>query len=147
MSTPLVRLQLSPIFRNFRSRIEDLRDEVTVQGGKILRREVEGSIRLRWYDTGKTLNSLQEDVITKGGSQRYILTPTATSEKGAPYPSFGEYGTGRRGAITGRPSPRGYRYGDKQGMKARRFSRIAVGIAQPQIAATAKALISNFTIN
>ena len=147
MAEVLARVQLSPIFRNFRSRIEDLRDEITVQGGKILRREVESSIRLRWYDTGKTLSSLEEDVVTSGNSQRYILTPTATSDSGAPYPLFGEYGTGRRGAQTGRPAPRGYRYGDKQGMKARRFSRIAVGIAAPRVVASAKRLIANFTVN
>lgn len=143
----LVTLELSPIFRNFRSQIESLRDEVTIQGGKILRREVESSIRLRWYDSGKTLRSLEEDVVTKGESQRYVLTPTATSEKGAPYPLFGEYGTGRRGAATGRPAPRDYRYGDRAGMEARRFSRIAVGIAAPQVVASAKGLIANFTIN
>lgn len=148
MAEVLAHVHLSPIFRNFKSRVEDLRDEVTVQGGKILRREVESSIRLRWYDSGKTLRSLEEDVVTKDNSQRYILTPTATSDKGAPYPLFGEYGTGRRGAATGRPAPRGYKYSsDKQGMKARRFSRIAVGIAKPQVEATARALIQNFTIN
>ena len=147
MAEVLARVHLSPIFRNFRGRIEDLRDSITVAGGKILRREVESSIRLRWYDEGKTLSSLQEEVVTQGESQRYILTPTATSEKGAPYPLFGEYGTGRRGAATGRPAPRGYRYGDRAGMKARRFSRIAVGIAAPQIVGSAKGLIANFTIN
>lgn len=147
MADQLARVHLSPIFRNFRSRVEDLRDSITVQGGKILRREVESSIRLRWYETGKTLNSLQEDVVTSGESQRYILTPTATSEKGTPYPLFGEYGTGRRGAVSGRPAPRGYRYGDRQGMKARRFSRIAVGIAAPRIVGSAKGLIANFTVN
>lgn len=147
MINQLATVQLLPIFRNFRSRVENLRDEIMVQGGKILRREVESSIRLRWHDSGKTLNSLQEDVITSGESQRYILTPTATSEKGAPYPLFGEYGTGRRGAATGRPAPRGYRYGDRAGIKARRFSRIAVGIAAPQVVASAKGLIANFTVN
>lgn len=147
MAEVLARVQLSPIFRNFKSRIEDLRDSITVEGGKILRREVESSIRLRWYDTGKTLNSLEEEVITQSESQRYILTPTARSESGAPYPLLGEYGTGRRGAQTGRPAPRGYRYGDRAGMKARRFSRIAVGIVAPQVVASAKGLIANFTVN
>jgi hypothetical protein len=147
MAEVLARVQLSPIFRNFKSRIENLRDSITVEGGKILRRETESSIRLRWYDSGKTLNSLEEEVITSGESQRYILTPTATSAKGAPYPLFGEYGTGRRGAATGRPAPRGYRYGDSKGMKARRYSRIAVGIAKPQVIASAKGLIANFTVN
>lgn len=147
MAEVLARVQFSPIFRNFKSRVEDLRDGITVQGGKILRREVESSIRLRWYESGKTLRSLEEDVVTSSESQRYILTPTATSEGGAPYPLFGEYGTGRRGAATGRPAPRGYRYGDRAGMKARRFSRIAVGIAAPQVEATAKQLVANFTIN
>lgn len=148
MAEVLAHVQLSSIFRNFRSRIEDLRDSITVEGGKILRREVESSVRLRWYDSGKTLRSLEEDVVTKDNSQRYILTPTATSEKGAPYPLFGEYGTGRRGAATGRPAPRGYKYSsDKQGMKARRYSRIAVGIAKPQVVASAKGLIANFTVS
>lgn len=147
MAEVLAHVQLSPIFRSFRSRVEDLRDEITVQGGKILRREVESSIRLRWYDKGKTLTSLQEEVITQGDRQVYRLFPTATSEKGAPYPLFGEYGIGRRGAASGRPAPRGYRYGDRVGIKARRFSRVAVGIAKPQVEATAKALIANFTIN
>lgn len=148
MAEVLARVHLSPIFRNFRGRMEDLRDSITVAGGKILRREVESSIRLRWYESGKTLRSLEEDVVTDGNRQTYILTPTATSEKGAPYPLFGEYGTGRRGAATGRPAPRGYKYGtERQGMKARRFSRIAVGIAQPQVVASAKGLIANFTIN
>lgn len=147
MAEVLAHVQLSPIFRNFKSRVEDLRDEIAVQGGRILRREVESSIRLRWYDTGKTLGSLQEEVITSGDKQTYILTPTTTSAQGAPYPLFGEYGTGRRGAATGRPAPRGYRYGDRAGMKARRFSRIAVGIAAPQVEATAKQLIQNFTTN
>lgn len=147
MAEVLARVQLSPIFRNFRSRVENLRDEVTVESGKILRREVESSIRLRWYDSGKTLSSLEEDVITDGNRQVYRLFPTATSERGFPYPTAGEYGTGRRGAASGRPAPRGWRYGDRQGMKARRYSRIAVGIARPQVEATARALIANFTIN
>lgn len=147
MAEVLARVQLSPLFRNFQSRIEELRDSITVAGGKILRREVESSIRLRWYGEGKTLNSLQEEVVTDGNRQRYILTPTAVSEKGAPYPLFGEYGTGRRGAASGRPAPRGYRYGEKAGMKARRYSRIAVEIAKPQIIGSAKGLMANFTTN
>ena len=147
MAEVLARVQLSPIFTKFKSRIEDLRDSITVEGGKILRREVESSIRLRWFDTGKTLSSLEEDVVTQGERQTYILTPTAVSERGAPYPLFGEYGTGRRGAASGRPAPRGYRYGGRQGIKARRYARFAVSIARPQVEATAKAMIANFTVS
>lgn len=149
MAEVLARVHLSPIFRSFKSRLEDLQDQMVVEGGKILRREVESSIRLRWYDEGKTLRSLQEEVVRDAGRHRlvYQLFPTATSEKGAPYPLFGEYGTGRRGAASGRPAPRGYRYGDHQGMKARRYSRIAVAITRPQVVASAKALIQNFTVN
>lgn len=143
----LAHVQLGAIFHNFKRLIEDLRDSITVEGGKILRRELESSIRLRWYDSGKTLTSLEEDVVTEGERQRYILTPSATSEKGAPYPLFGEYGTGRRGATSGRPAPRGYRYGDRAGMKARRYSRIAVAIARPQVVGSAKGLIANFTVS
>ena len=143
----LVTLQLGSAFRNFQKRIEQLRDSIVAEGGGILRREEESSIRLRWFDTGKTVNSLQEEVITEGDKKTYRLFPTAVSKSGAPYPLFGEYGTGRRGAATGRPAPRGYRYGDSQGMAARRYSRIAVSIARPQVIGTAKGLIANFTIN
>lgn len=144
--TQLATLQLSPIFRNFRSRVERLRDDILTEGGKILRREEESSIRLRWFDSGKTLSSLSEEIVTDGERKTYRLTSTATSKRGAPYPLFGEYGTGRRGRATGRPAPRGYRYGDHAGMRARRFSRIAVAIAQPQVTATAKAMMANFTV-
>lgn len=147
MADQLVTVQLAPILRNFKSRVESLRDDVLTEGGKILRREEESSIRLRWYDSGKTLESLQEEVVSEGSSKTYRLFPTATSKRGAPYPLFGEYGTGRRGATSGRPAPRGYRYGDSMGMTARRYSRIAVMIADPQITARAKQLISNFTVN
>jgi hypothetical protein len=142
-----VTLQLGSVFRRFKQRIEDLRDDILTEGGKILRREEESSIRLRWYDEGKTLNSLQEEVIREGDSIIYRLFPTATSEKGAPYPLFGEYGTGRRGRASGRPVPRGYHYGDSTGMRARRYSRIAVSIARPRVIGSAKGLIANFTVN
>lgn len=143
----LAHVQFSPVFRNFRQRIEDLRDDIVTSGGKILRREEESSIRLRWYDEGKTLASLQEEVVREGDKVVYRLFPTATSPQGFPYPTAGEYGTGRRGAATGRPAPRGWRYGDKQGMKARRYSRIAVAIARPQVIGSAKGLIANFTVS
>lgn len=142
----LVTLQLSPIFHGFRGRAERLRDDILKEGAEILRREEESSIRLRWYDIGKTLNSLQEEIVEEGESKVYRLFPTATSERGAPYPLFGEYGTGRRGRQTGRPAPRGYVYGERAGMRARRYSRVAVGIAKPQIVATAKAVVANFTV-
>lgn len=147
MAEVLARVQLGSIFRNLRGRLEDLRDNVLIEGGKILRAEEEASIRLRWYDSGKTLTSLQEEVVREGDSITYRLFPTATSEKGAPYPLFGEYGTGRRGARTGKPAPRGYRYGDRQGITARRYSRIAVMNAKPLIDSQAKQLIANFTVN
>lgn len=147
MAEVLARVEYGSIFRNLRGRLEDLRDDVLIEGGKILRREEEASIRLRWYDSGKTLNSLEEDVVREGDSITYRLFPTATSAKGAPYPLFGEYGTGRRGAATGRPAPRGYKYGDRQGMEARRYSRIAVMNAQPLIEAKAKAMVANFTVS
>lgn len=143
----LVRLQLSPIFSNFKRRIEELQDDILVEGGQILRRETESSIRLRWFDSGKTLSSLQGEIVIEGETKTYRLFPTATSKSGAPYPLFGEYGTGRRGAATGRPAPRGYRYGDRVGMVARRYSRIAVAIARPQVIGSAKGLIRNFTVN
>jgi len=142
-----VTVELGSIFRDARRRFESLRDEIATEGGKILRREEESSIRLRWFDSGRTLNSLQEEFVTEGNTRIYRLFPTAVSKRGAPYPMFGEYGTGRAGAASGQPAPKGYRYGDRVGMRARRFSRIAVGIAQPQVVAKAKEMISNFTVN
>jgi hypothetical protein len=147
MAEQFVTVHLGSIFRNARRRFESLRDDIAVQGGKILRREEESSIRLRWFDSGRTLNSLQEEFVTEGTSRIYRLFPTAVSKRGAPYPLFGEYGFGRAGAASGRPAPKGYRYGDRAGMKARRFSRIAVQRAQPQIVAKAKEMIANFTVN
>lgn len=147
MADELVTVQLGPIFHNFQSRVESLRDEVVARGAKILRQEEESSIRLRWFDKGVTLRSLQEEFVTEGQTRIYRLFPTAVSKRGAPYPFFGEYGTGREGARTGGPAPAGYVYGDSKGMRARRFSRIAVTQARPKVAAKASELIRNFTTN
>lgn len=147
MADELVTVELGSIFHNFQSRVESLRDEVVTQGAKILRQEEESSIRLRWYDKGVTLRSLQEEFITEGQTRIYRLFPTAVSKRGAPYPLFGEYGTGQAGARTGGPAPAGYIYGDSKGMRARRFSRIAVAQAKPKVVARASELIRNFTTN
>lgn len=130
----LVQLRLGKIFGNLRQSVEGFRDVVLVEGATILKREEMASIRARWFRTGATLASLKEETVTDGSRKTYRLYPTAVSAKGAPYPLFGEYGTGRRGSTTGRPAPRGYRYGEQAGMAARRYSRIAVERARPQIA-------------
>lgn len=142
----LVTLRLSPIFHDFRSRVEGLRDQIVTDASKVLRREEESSIRRLWYRTGATLESLREEFVTDGASRIYRLFPTATN-KGAPYPLFGEYGTGLRGAATGRPAPRGYKYGEKVGMAARRYSRIAVTAAKPQTDSLAKERVRRFALN
>lgn len=147
MAEQLVTVELGSIFHNFRSRINSLIDDIATEGGKVIRREEEASIRLRWFDSGATLASLQEEIDVQPERRVYRLIPTATSAKGAPYPLFGEYGTGRAGAASGRPTPAGYKYGDKAGMRARRYSRIAVGLAKPQVVGKAKDLIANFTVN
>lgn len=146
MAQRLVTVQLAPIFRDFRGRIESLRDDIVESGGRILRQEEEQSIRLRWYDKGRTLGSLQEEMVTEGEAKIYRLFPTATNH-GFPYPTAGEYGTERLGAATGKPAPIGWRYGSRQGMAARRYSRIAVAQAKPRVIANAQQLIANFTIN
>lgn len=146
MPDKLVTVHFGPVFRDFRQRVEKLQIGITVEGGKIVRREVEASMRQRWYRSGKAVGSLTESIISEGNSKTYRLVPTATSKSGAPYPLFGEYGTGLRGRLSGRPAPRGYRYGDQPGMRARRFSRIALTIAQPQVKAKAEQLIRNFTV-
>lgn len=128
MSEQLARVEFGKIFlRSFRREVERAQDEALTEGAKILRRELESSIRQRWYDTGATLGSLDEAIIDTGDTKTYRLSPTTF------YAIFGEYGTGRRGAATGRPALVGYRYGPRQGMTARRYSRIAVGIARPQV--------------
>src|SRR5688572_26271940 len=141
--TQLVTLKLSPVFRNFQRRVERLRDEVLTEGGQILKREYLLSIRARWFRSGATAASLAEETITEGNRKMFRLRPTATNN-GVPYPLFGEYGTGRRGAATGGPAPTGYRYGDKPGMTARRFSRIAVQQAKPQVEDMARLKMRQF---
>lgn len=139
---------VSPIPRfltSFRTEVENLRDEILVESIPIIRREEEASIRQRWYRTGATLSSLREETTTVKGSKVYRLFPTTL------YSQFGEYGTGRRGAISGRPTPRGWRYGPKAGMTARRFTREAVQTARPQVVrlaeSRARAFARNMTVN
>lgn len=129
MSTPFVTVQYGKIFlKSFRREVEQIRDEGLVEGARILRREEETSIRQRWYLLGRTLGSLQEETITEGDRKMYQLSPTAA------HAPFGEYGTG----VAGRnsydpPLPKNWEYGDKPGMEARQYSRIAVRVARPQI--------------
>ncbi len=142
-----VELQLGRVFKDFRRQVEGLQDDILLEGATILKREEEASIRLRWFDTGATLTSLQDNLLIDKNRKVYQLFPTATN-KGAPYPLFGEYGTGRLGAASGGPAPRGYRYGQKVGMRARRYSRIAVSIAKPEIDRLAIQRVKHFvTVN
>lgn len=141
----LVTVELGSIFHNFESRIRALQSQIVTEGGKILRQEEEESIRLRWYDSGETLRSLKEEFADEGDTKIYRLFPTATN-RGFPYPTAGEYGTGREGARTGQPAPSGWVYGNSRGMRARRYSRIAVAQAKPRVIAKASELIANFTV-
>jgi len=142
-----VQVTLSPIFRQFGNAVTGMVDELTIQGGKLLRQELETSIRERWYDTGATLASVQDELIEKGFSRSYSVWPTAVSRKGAPYPLFGEYGTGGRGSLTGRPAPAGYRYGQVKGIAARRYARIAVGLARPKVEGLTLSKVSKLAAN
>lgn len=141
MSEPFVTVTVSKTITEFRPLIENFRDEVLEETAPILRKAEEASIRARWYRLGRTLRSLKEDVESKGGHRIYKLFPTA------PHAAFGEYGTGRRGAVTGRPAPRGWKYGDRSGMEARRYSRLAVVSARPKILQTARGMASRFARN
>lgn len=142
----LVTVEYGSIFHNLEPRLRALQSQIVSEGGKILREEEEQSIRLRWYDSGATLRSLQEEFVDEGDTKIYRLFPTATSKRGFPYPTAGEYGTGRLGARTGQPAPSGWVYGDSTGMKARRYSRIAVTQAKPRVIAKASDLMRNFTV-
>lgn len=141
----LVELQNVQFLRGFRSRIERLRDEILEVSAPTLRREEEASIRARFYRTGAGLRSLQDRIVEDGNKKTYQLFPTAF------YMIFGEYGTGRRGAASGKPTPRGWRYGSKPGMDARRFSRLALAKAKPEIERhvqrRAQAFFRNMTVN
>lgn len=145
--TELVTLTLSPIFQTFERDVRRLQDEILETAAPTLRREEEASIRQRWYRTGATLRSLKEEVITIGDKKVYRLFPTLVSDRGAPIPLFGEYGTGRRGAASGSPTPRGYRYGPKPGMTARRFSREAVQNARPEVLRHANRIVERYKAN
>lgn len=128
MSANLAKIEFSKIFlRSFRDELYRMRDEALSESAPILRREVEASMRQRWYDTGASVESLQDEIVDEGNKKTYRLSPMTF------YSIFGEYGTGQRGKETGEPAPVSYRYGPSKGMEARRFSRIAVGIARPQV--------------
>lgn len=128
MSEQLATIEYGKIFlKSFRREIEQMRDEALNESAQILRREEEASIRARWYLLGRTLESLEEEIIDEGDKKTYRLSPSA------PHGIFGEYGTGQRGKETGQPAPTGWTYGSQPGMEARRYSRIAVGVARPQI--------------
>lgn len=150
MSELVRRVGPIPFFGNLERQIRSFRDELLTDSAQIMRAEEETSIRALWYRTGATLNSLVDEFGEEGEVKWYRLMPTATN-RGAPYPLFGEYGTGRRGAASGGPAPAGYRYGQRQGMRARRFSRIAVAAAKPRIDDLARQRLrefaANFTVN
>lgn len=127
MSGELVVLQLGRIFDSYERRLRAMQRDSLTTSGKILRREQDASMRRRWYRTGASVESLSDEVIDEGEKSTYRLTV------GTFYSIFGEYGTGQRGAATGQPAPPFYRYGSKPGMAARRFSRLAIDAAKPQI--------------
>ena len=123
----LVELQLGKIFSDFGDRVKRLQDSILKGAQPIVRREWALSVRQRWFRTGLTLQSAVDEFGEQDNRKFYRLGPRTH------YAIFGEYGTGRRGAATGRPAPAGYRYGPKQGMAARRFARHALAVARPQI--------------
>ena len=141
----LVTVEYGSVFSDFESRIRALQSQIVTEGGKILKQQEEESIRLRWYDSGETLRSLKEEFADEGDTKICRLFPTAT-KRGFPYPTAGEYGTGREGARTGQPAPSGWVYGNSRGMRARRYSRIAVAQAKPRVVAKASELMANMTL-
>jgi hypothetical protein len=141
------RVEYAPIFHDLRRDVERLRDDILAEGGRILKRETQRSIRERWYRTGATLASLRDEVVSDGERKSYRLSPTATSKRGAPYPLFGEYGTGQRGRATGGPAPAGYHYGSQPGMAARRFGRLAIDATKPQVIRVAQEELIRYSRN
>jgi len=116
------------VFDTFEQRLRAMQAETLKDSGTVMRREVESSMRARWYRTGASLGALGKgEVISEGSKLIWRLT------FGKFYDIFGEYGTGQRGSASGQPAPKGYTYGDKPGMTARRFGRLAIDTAAPQI--------------
>jgi hypothetical protein len=119
------------VFANFRQRVEGLRDAILNDGSKIVRREWALSVRERFYLTGKGqksgLSAEAQSIVEDGNKKTWRMQPTEI------HMTFGEYGTGQRGRATGEPAPAGYAYGNRAGMAARRFSRIAITTAAPQV--------------
>lgn len=137
----LAQVQIGSIFHDLRARLTTMQENILRDARPILRREYATSVHQRFFRTGAGLQSTREEFYGEGDVRGYRLVPTAF------YMIFGEYGTGRRGAATGQPSPAGYRYGDKPGMAARRFGRIALSIAKPQITNAARARVRQLAAN
>lgn len=142
-----VTVQLPRFLTHFREELSELVDDVLTETSPILKAEEQASIRSRWYRSGRTLRSLKDETVPIKDGKAYRLFPAATSERGAPYPLFGEFGTGRRGATSGGRTPKGYRHGSSAGMTARRFSRIAVVTARPKIIQAAQQTVRAFARN
>ena len=136
-----VQVQLAPIFSTFRREVEELQDEILAQGRTSIRRQWPVSLTTgttRWFRTGATLQSAVEETVSEGNKKSYRFGPTAF------YAIFGEYGTGRLGSQTGRPAPSGYRYGRKQGIRARRFGRHTISAVRPEVNRAAVELARKF---
>lgn len=139
-----VTVQLSPIFRTYRKEAEKLQDDVLFAGAQVLRRNYIASVTTgstRFFRTGAGLQSTREEFDEQGPVKSYSLIPQAF------YMIFGEYGTGRLGSATGRPAPRGWRYGSKPGMRARRFGRNAIATSKPEVDRQALELVRTFAAN
>jgi len=137
----LAQVQISPIFHDLGHRLHRLQDQILRDAKPIIKREYTLSVRQRFFRTGAGLASTEEEFVTEGDRRSYRLSPTLF------YMIFGEYGTGRRGAVSGRPAPAGYRYGQRAGMTARRFGRIALSLAKPQITDIARVRVRQFALN
>lgn len=141
MNEQFVTVRLPPILTRFPERMAALPEQIIEKTAPILRSAEEASIRKRWYRRGRTLRSLKDDIKKQGSKWIYRLFPTTF------YAAFGEWGTGRRGAQSGSPAPRGWKYGKKAGMTARRYSRIAVHNARPRVIDAAQQQIKEFARN
>ena len=136
-----VQVQLAPIFSTFRREVEELQDEILAQGRTSIRRQWPVSLTsgsTRWFKTGATLQGVKEETVTKDNNKSFRFWPTTD------YAIFGEYGTGRAGASSGTPDPRGYRYGSKQGIRARRFGRHTISAVRPEVTRAAVELARKF---
>ena len=104
-------------FERIRSEIEDSMDRIMLRAASILEAEIKRQItNMGLVDTGTLRASVHSFVRKRFGATEGVA---ATNMEYAP---FLEFGTGRRGAVSGHPAvPPEYAYGDSAGISSYKY--------------------------